>query len=207
MIAYVARHGETVWNRDGRYQGRRESSLTQTGQRQAGALASELATVELERIMSSPLRRCAETASASAKRHGLGVEYDANLIEIGHGTWEGRLRDQIARDDPDTMRAWRERPETVQFDGGESLADVAARWQAFAERQRGGDFLVVTHDVVVRIAILHATRRPLSTFWEPRVVNCGYARFCVKNGAWELLDECRDEHLGGLQVDTRSQAL
>jgi len=57
---------------------------------------------------------------------------DDRLIEIAHGTWEGRLRDEIEQDDPETMRRWREAPETVRFDGGESLADVDARWRAFA---------------------------------------------------------------------------
>ncbi len=122
--------------------------------------------------------------------------------------WEGRLRTQIERADPETMRQWREAPDTVCFDGGESLAAVLARWQSFAQALDGkNEVVLVTHDVLVRLAILSATQRPLSQLWEPRVVNGGYARFTVRNGSWRLEDECVDGHLAELLVDPRQQAL
>ena len=208
MIVYVARHGETDWNRAGRYQGQRESTLTEIGRAQAAALGAALAERPISRIISSPLRRCSETAEAVARFHGATVEADARLLEIAHGKWEGRLRDDIAREDTERMRRWRENPETVQFEGGESLVDVERRWRAFAESLNGkNEAVLVTHDVLVRLAILHATAEPLSRFWDPRVVNGGYARFSVENGAWQLLDECVDKHLAGLLVDPMQQAL
>ncbi len=208
MIVYVARHGETDWNRAGRYQGQRESTLTGIGREQARALGAALAERPISRVLSSPLRRCSETAEAVARLHGLPVETDARLLEISHGTWEGRLRDEIARNDGETMRRWREAPETVRFEDGESLADVATRWQAFASTLSGkNEVVLVTHDVLVRLAILLATAQPLSRFWEPRVVNGGYARFSVEGGTWELLNECVDQHLAGLLVDPMQQAL
>ncbi len=208
LIVLVARHGETDWNRAGRYQGQRESNLTETGRAQAEALGSALAPHSVARVIASPLRRCVETAEAIARIHGVTVERDARLLEIAHGSWEGRLRDEIERSDPGTMRRWREEPDTVHFDGGESLADVLARWQAFAQGFDGkNEVVLVTHDVLVRLAILHATQRPLTRLWEPRVVNGGYARFAVQNGSWRLENECVDDHLAGLLVDPLQQAL
>ena len=208
MIVYVARHGETDWNRAGRYQGQRESSLTEIGRAQAAALGAALAEQPISRVISSTLRRCSETAEAVARFHSTPVETDTNLLEIAHGTWEGRLRDEIALTDAERMRRWREAPETVQFEGGESLSDTDRRWRAFAQSLSGKNELVlVTHDVLVRLAILNATAQSLSRFWEPRVVNGGYARFSVQNGAWQLLDECVDKHLAGLLVDPMQQAL
>lgn len=208
MIVYVARHGETDWNVAGRYQGRRESSLTRLGRAQAHALAQALAACDLRRVCSSPLRRCIDTAEAVGQAHSLPVETDARLLEIAHGTWEGQLRATLERDDAETMRRWRERPDTVTFDGGESLADVAVRWREFAASLTGNnDAVVVTHDVLVRIALLTATGSPLAMLWEPRVVNGGYARFAVEGGAWSVLDECCDAHLGALLVDPNTQAL
>ncbi|MDE2481492.1 MAG: histidine phosphatase family protein [bacterium] len=208
MILYVARHGETDWNRAGRYQGRRESSLTEIGRAQAQALASALAERPIGRIISSPLRRCRETAQPLAERLGVPVEIDARAIEIAHGTWEGRLRSDLEREEPLALQRWREEPESVHFDGGESLAEVMARWRAFAKDLGGTDeVLVVTHDVLARLAILDAQRRPLARFWEPRVVNGGYARLRRADGRFELLDECIDTHLGTLEVDTAHQAL
>jgi phosphoserine phosphatase len=206
-MIYVARHGETDWNRDGRYQGRRESALTELGVVQARALDEALAREPIERVIASPLARCVQTAQPIARRHAVALETDSNLIEIAHGSWEGRLRSEIERDEPQLMQAWRESPQTVHFPGGESLVDVDRRWRAFAYRLGAADrVLIVTHDVIARLAILAATNRPLSRLWEPPVVNAGYAVF-AGGGGWELVHSCVDEHLAGSHADPASQAL
>ncbi len=203
----VARHGETDWNREGRYQGQRESVLTELGLEQARRLDESLARAAISCVISSPLARCVETARPIARRHGVQLETDRDLIEIAHGSWESRLRTQIEREEPQLMQAWREQPQTVHFAGGESLPDVDRRWRAFAQRLGDADdVLIVTHDVIVRLAILAATNRPLERLWEPRVVNGGYAEF-AGGGGWKLLRECVDDHLVGSLADTASQAL
>jgi broad specificity phosphatase PhoE len=208
LILYVARHGETDWNREGRYQGRRESSLTQTGVAQAHALADALAMHAIGRVISSPLRRCVETALPIAELRRLDVEQDDRLVEIAHGDWEGRLRSEIEQNDAATMQRWRAHPELVQFRSGESLADVYQRWRGFTASLHGdADVAIITHDVLVRLAILDAAKRPLSELWIPRVVNGGYAVLGLENGGTALLDECVDAHLQGLLVDTGAQAL
>jgi len=208
-IAYVARHGETDWNRTGRYQGQLESTLTDLGLRQASALADALCETGARRVIASPLARCTETARPIAAALGVDVETDARLLEIAHGTWEGRLRADIESEDPARMRAWMRDPGSVTFQGGESLLDVAARWKAFAESLSGKNdgTVVVTHDVLVRIAVLAASGRSFERLWEPRVQNGGYARFAVAPVRWRLLDECRDEHLAGMMADISRQAL
>ncbi len=206
-MIYVARHGETDWNREGRYQGQRESKLTGTGIAQAGALADALARKRITRVIVSPLARCVETAQPLALRLGVALETDRDLLEIAHGTWEGRLRSAIEREEPAEMRTWREHPDRIHFSGGESLAQVNDRWRAFVQRlEHAGGVAIVTHDVIVRLAILGATGAPLAALWEPRVVNGGYAVF-RGGGSWELLDACVDAHLGALTVDTATQAL
>jgi phosphoserine phosphatase len=206
-LIYVIRHGETDWNREGRYQGQRESSLTDIGAAQARAVAGALAKEHVTRVIASPLERCLETARPIAQVFGVALDTDRDLIEIAHGSWEGRLRTEIERDDAATMRLWREHPQLVQFAGGESLHDVAHRWREFTQRLGDtDDVAIVTHDVIVRLAILAATERPLAELWQPRVVNGGYARF-RGGGSWALLDTCVDAHLGGLAVDTTAQAL
>lgn len=208
MRLYAARHGETDWNYEGRYQGQRESTLTPLGRRQAQALGGALAECNAARIVASPLRRCVETARALAVRLGVRVETDARLLEIAHGTWEGRLREEIERIDGERMRAWREAPDTVTFEGGESLADVERRWRAFADSLTGhNDVVVVTHDVLVRLAILGATHRNSALLWQPHVRNGGYAVFERAPAGWDLVEECHDAHLDGLLADANRQAL
>ncbi len=206
-MIYVARHGETDWNREGRYQGQRESQLTPTGWAQAEALATALAREPITRVIASPLARCVDSARSLAHALVVPLEIEPDLLEIAHGTWEERLRSDIERDDAQTMRLWREHPQLVQFEDGESLRDVEHRWRAFVRRLDDADGVaIVTHDVIVRLAILTASQRPLAQLWEPRVVNGGYARF-TGGGSWQLVDACVDAHLGGLAVDTTAQAL
>jgi probable phosphoglycerate mutase len=207
---YVARHGETTWNLAGRYQGRRESGLTALGVRQGFALAEAFAhhTPPIERIVASPLLRCSATAKFVADRLNIPLEHDDRLLEIAHGTWEGRLRDEIAADDPDRFSAWKERPAGVAFEGGESLAHVRERWAQFAASfAPSGPALVVTHDAVVRVAILEAARRSLDELWNVHVENAAFAEFEVAGNAWTLVNENRNAHLGGLHAATGAQAL
>jgi len=212
---YVARHGETTWNLAGRYQGRLESDLSDLGIGQAQALAGyfadRLAAGEPvpTRILSSPLRRCIETAAFTAALLGIAVETDARLIEIAHGTWEGRYRDEIAANDPPRYDAWRNDPEEVAFEGGESLGDVRARWHDFAGtlEETKKDLLVVTHDAIARVAVLGATRRPLRDFWKVHVENGAFARYARHDGAIAILEECHTAHLGDLRALLEGQAL
>ena len=205
---YVARHGETTWNLAGRYQGRRESELTPLGMRQALALADAMEQARVGRVVSSPMLRCTATAQPSADRLNLRVEIDDRLIEIAHGTWEGRLRDEIAANDPARYRAWREDPAHVEFENGETIAQVLERWREFAASFRSDvPALVVTHDAVVRVALLDATGRALDAFWDARVENGAYAVFEADASGWALIDENVAAHLGALRASIEGQAL
>jgi broad specificity phosphatase PhoE len=208
VSVYIARHGETTWNAVGRYQGRLETPLSPLGQAQARALAAALADKHVARIISSPLSRCMQTALPISVLTGVAIEPEPLLLEIAHGTWEGRYRDEIAANDPQTYRTWREHPEHVKFDGGESLQDVLARWAAFvAKFEPREDTLLVTHDIVVRIALLERAGRPIEELRHVHALNAAYARFEVEDGAWALREECVQAHLAGLAADPEKQAL
>jgi len=208
MRVYVARHGETDWNVAGRYQGRRESTLTPLGRRQAAALATAMTAAGVQRVVSSPLARCVESARPTAERLRVPLERDERLIEIAHGTWEGRLKDEIAASDAERWRTWREEPGRVAFEGGETLPDVRKRWSAFARDLRPSvPTLVVTHDAVLRVALLEALGHSLDDFWEMSVENGGYAEFDVDGGTWTPVTVNATAHLAGLRVSTTGQAL
>lgn len=204
----IARHGESSWNVTGRYQGRLESDLSPLGWAQAHALAEAAAEYSLARIISSPLKRCVHTAQAVGDRLSVPVETDPHLIEIAHGTWEGRYRDELAQNDPKRYKAWRSSPATVAFENGESTRDVLDRWVAFVRGlSTESNTLLVTHDAVLRVAILERTGQPLANFWEARVRNGGFAYFEVTGSLWHLKSECVSTHLGPLEADSSTQAL
>ena len=208
MILRIARHGETTWNAVGRYQGRLETPLSPLGQAQAQALAGALQHRGVRRIISSPLSRCVQTAVPLSSLTGVPIETDPRLLEIAHGTWEGRYRTEIAQTEPELFREWRDHPEVVRFDRGESLGDVLARWKDFVENfQSDKDTLLVTHDVVVRVAILERTGRGIEELRTVRALNAAYAEFEVTGAGWRLLSECEDAHLAAFKADLDRQAL
>jgi broad specificity phosphatase PhoE len=207
---YIARHAETTWNVAGRYQGRRESALSARGVQQGFALANAFGqgNPTIERIVSSPMGRTRATAQFVAERLNLPLETDDALIEIAHGTWEGRLRDEIAANDPARYATWRERPHEFSFEEGESLADVMTRWKRFRATFRvTKPTLIVTHDAIVRIALLDIKGQPLTAFWDTQVENAGYAIVDVAGPSWTLVEESVSAHLADMRATIESQAL
>src|SRR5690606_41888945 len=90
------RHGQTLWNVEHRFQGHTDIPLDETGIAQAQRAASLLAALRPSMIVSSDLRRAADTAAALAEITGLEVILDKDLRERGGGEWEGLTREQIA---------------------------------------------------------------------------------------------------------------
>jgi len=209
VIVLVARHGETTWNKEGRYQGRQQSPLSELGIRQANALANAMATFEprIERIVSSPLIRCSQTAQFSAERLGLEVQIDDRLIEIGHGDWENRLRDEIMSSEPQNWYLWKNEPSKITFSSGDSMHKVVERWKSFASTIPNVPTLVVTHDAVVRSAIVLAQGLTIDDMWKIPMENAAYAKFDATPDGWKLLEPCVNAHLQGLRADVARQAL
>ena len=174
MKILLARHGETRWNAEGRYQGQMDIPLSEVGEGQARLLGERLKDVAITRAIASPLsraRRTAELALGEARVSELGLDID--LQEIAHGEWEGLLASEIRERDPERLRAWREAPETVQMPGGESLRQVLDRaWPALESAVEGlgadDTLLVVAHDAVNRVLLCRILGLPLARLWSFR---------------------------------------
>jgi len=171
MRILLARHGETPWNAEGRYQGQIDIPLSPVGEAQAKALGERLKDVAIERAVASPLSRAQATA-----RYALGparesmLALDADLQEIAHGEWEGLLASEIHDKDPARLQAWREEPDTVLMPGGESLRQVLERsWRGLGKAAEGlgphDTLLVVAHDAVNRVLLCKVLGIPLSRLW------------------------------------------
>ena len=212
MRLLLVRHGESTWNAQGRYQGRRDAPLSARGIAQARALAEHFAAHPDEApgaIVTSPLSRARDTAEAVAQRLGERVDVDDRLIEICHGEWEGLLAAEVAARWPDMLAAWRTTPDSVTFPGGESLADVLGRWRAFLKDVAEGaaPLLVITHDVIVRLAVLDARAEPLTAFNSFTAHNAAVTELEYSSGVSHLHRLNMREHLGDYFVDPAAQAL
>src|SRR3546814_20970775 len=106
MKILLARHGETQWNAEGRYQGQEDIALSPVGEAQARALGERLREVRIDRAVASPLSRARRTAELALGESRAGLlAPDHGLMAIAHGTWEGLLAAQIrARDPARTVR-------------------------------------------------------------------------------------------------------
>ncbi|WP_368562381.1 histidine phosphatase family protein [Pseudoxanthomonas sp. UTMC 1351] len=174
MRILLARHGETPWNAEGRYQGQIDIPLSHVGEAQAAALGKRLREVDITRAVASPLSRARHTAElALGPERASMLTTDADLQEIAHGEWEGLLASEINDKDPVRLRAWREEPQTVLMPGGESLDQVLERsWRGFERATEGlGDhdtLLVVAHDAVNRVLLCRILGLLIGKLWSFR---------------------------------------
>ncbi len=174
MRILLARHGETPWNAEGRYQGQIDIPLSPVGEGQANALGLRLKDVRIDRAVASPLARAQLTAKlALGDARADMLQTDADLQEIAHGEWEGLLASEIQDKDPARLLAWREEPDTVLMPGGESLRQVLDRsWRGLARAADGlGDddtLLIVAHDAVNRVLLCRILGLPIAKLWSFR---------------------------------------
>lgn len=141
----LVRHGETEWSRDGKHTGRTDIPLTETGMRQAQAAGAALREQEFALVLTSPLRRAAETCRLAG--YGDVAEPRDELMEWDYGAYEGEKTVDIRRERPG-WTLWRD-----GVPGGETAADVGARVDPVVAELRAldGDALVFAHGHVLRV--------------------------------------------------------
>lgn len=155
-MIYLARHGETDDNAPPkRVQGRLDPPLNERGREQARALAERVAGLGIAALWSSHQRRALETAAIVNERLGLEQRIDPRLAEADWGDWQGRLVEDIERDDGELLAAWRRAERDFRFPGGESLAEHMARVRAALGDVALGPrpALVVCHGGTIRCAL------------------------------------------------------
>jgi probable phosphoglycerate mutase len=155
MSVYLARHGQTAYNLERRFQGQMQVPLDQTGVAQAHDLAERANAIDFAVLWASPLRRARETAEIVARRIGLSIQEDARLMETDAGDWTDRTFAEIQQETPELFAGFAEGDPDFGFPGGESFAEQGVRVAAaIAEIERGAlPALVVCHGVVIRIAL------------------------------------------------------
>ncbi|MGE0684377.1 MAG: histidine phosphatase family protein [Candidatus Binatia bacterium] len=153
LTVYLVRHGETLWNREGRCQGVTDVPLTDKGSLQAHAIATALAKKPLSLVLSSSLQRSKETAAIIAERHGLSVELRDELQEWNQGVLEGLTGVELLSQHHAYFARWRDDPANAAPPGGEPLRDLQARaWpviDSLRERALSGPVAVVSHSMTL----------------------------------------------------------
>jgi len=157
---YLARHGETAYNAEGRFQGQGAVPLNDTGRTQAAALAEQAAAYEFVALWCSPLLRARETADVVARRIGLTPREDARLMETDAGDWTDRSFAEVHAETPAEFERFRSGDPTFAFPGGESFAQQGVRVAAALHdiKRAEAPALIVCHGGVIRIALFQRTK-------------------------------------------------
>lgn len=174
----LARHGETEWNRVGRWQGHADPPLNDAGRGQAAELAERLAGDGIAAIYSSDLIRASQTARVVADRLGLPVVEDEALREINVGSWSGLTRAEVEQRFPEGYARWL--GGEIGHDG-ETREELTTRVVGAVERiaaaHPAGTILVVTHGGAIRAIRRHADGDP----GDP-IENCGTSSIELVDG-------------------------
>jgi probable phosphoglycerate mutase len=188
---WLARHGVTAWNAEGRIQGHTDVPLSDEGRRQAEALARRLAASPPARIVSSDLRRALETAEIVGRALGVAVEADAALREQDLGRWQGLTGEEARARDPELWAArFLARDPAARPPGGETRAELADRvWRAFlrhAAPGAAGPLLLVTHGGVVASLVYRVLAIPLSAPRGFSLPNAALTTLAAPGGRWRI---------------------
>jgi broad specificity phosphatase PhoE len=154
---YLARHGQSEWNNQGRVTGQLDPGLSEKGREQSEGLAHCLQDAALDAIYSSALRRALATAEPTAAASGLPVMPLAALNEIHAGDLQGRFRDERDTEAQALWAQWKADPWGAGLPGGERFDDFALRvgaaLQAILHRHEGQRVLVVGHSATNRVLL------------------------------------------------------
>ena len=176
MNIYIARHGETEWNKNHRVCGRTDIDLTENGKDQARILAEKLATESIDLIISSPLKRATQTSKIISEICNTPVVIDDRLIEQDYGIYEG-----VDRQNPDFLT--NKRNFAYRYPNGESMMQVAARVYPLLEELKGKyedkNVLLLCHGGVCRVLKTYFQDMTNEEFFKYVLMNAKFEKFTL----------------------------
>lgn len=198
MKLFLLRHGETDWNKAGRFQGQTDIPLNDAGRELARITRQNMPPVKFDRVYCSPLQRAVETAKIFLEGDFPleQIRYDKRIIEISFGEQEGAIIQQ-AKDDPThPMFNMLWHPEAYEPKGNaESFVQVVERANDFLQHEilplekECENILIVAHGALNRSLVVAAGHKEIKDFWGARYYNCCVTTLEVKDGQIDLLKE------------------
>lgn len=152
---YITRHGQTVWNVEGRLQGQKNSELTEKGVKQAGLLGKRMEKVQIDRIYASPLKRTVETAKIIRGKKNIEIVEEDGFKELNFGDYEGRREIELDNEgksyELDRIFACEEKAKAPNGETLEELYNrVSKALDKILSKEKGKSILIVTHGMALR---------------------------------------------------------
>jgi len=201
----LIRHGQTEWNRGQVFRGRAEMPLSETGVRQAEALARRLSSEHISALYCSPLGRAYHTAELIGAPHRMSPQAVEELTDLDYGEWSGKSRVEVAERWPELLRQWEAEPHLVQMPGGETLEGArhraAGSVRTLLSRHSGETIAAVSHRVITKLLLCDFLGLGSEAFWRLRQDTC-----CLNvidaEGARVIIKAINDTgHLSELEMD------
>jgi alpha-ribazole phosphatase len=197
---YFVRHGQTEWNTENRFQGRKDSNLTEKGIDQAKRLSERLKDIQWTAIYSSPSMRTMKTVEIVKGKCPLPIQQDERLMEMHLGDWEGMTQDEIKEMNGTQHDYFWNNPSEYQNDKGESFGDVKERIEGFINeilpKYESGNILILTHGVVIKTVQLIGSQLGMDELWKtPYIEGTSVTKMIIKNNKIEFEIEGDITHL------------
>lgn len=197
MEIYIVRHGETVWNKEHRLQGRTNIPLSDYGRELAVKTGIALQDTHIDKIYSSPLDRAYETACLIRGTRNIEIQKDERIIELNFGDLEGQVMEELKVRKETTFQHFFERPELYQADErGESLEDLCVRAASFMREEiepmekKWQRVIIVAHGAMNKALMTHIKGHGIKEFWSGGLQkNCNVMIIQLKNGKYSIIDE------------------
>ena len=191
----LIRHGETIWNREGRIQGHLDSALTPEGIAQAEACARRLRTETIEHVIASDLPRVRRTAEILNAAMNHPIRHEPALRERCYGIGEGKTYAELDSVHPELFSRTRSTDPDFVMEGGESRRQfhqrITTALEQIAEEHAGKRILVVTHGGVLGVIYRWLNELPIASAHKVEIPNVAYNRVTIHDGTW-LLDVWAD---------------
>ena len=166
----LIRHGHVAGIAPARFRGRADLRLTDLGLSQARAASERVrSSWAVAAVYTSPMSRCLHTARIIAEPFDLAPQAIDALNDIDYGQWQGLTPDEARARWPEEVELWYRRPDLARIAGGETLPDVLARvargLRLLIDQHPEDTLVLVGHDCVNRVILLHALELALSRYW------------------------------------------
>lgn len=184
MQLTLIRHGETLWNKEGRIQGRSDVELSDAGIEQARRLALSLKDSDIGAIHTSPLKRAYRTAEIINSFHGRMIEVHSDLMEMDQGDFEGLSFKELMAREKEFLHRWVADPASVRMPGGETLTELQNRaWHPIEKIIAGSqNVLVVAHNFTIAAILCRLRKISLSEFRSTCVDNASKTLINIREG-------------------------
>lgn len=201
MELYIVRHGETVWNKIHRFQGRTDIELTEYGRELARITGEALKDTPIDRIYVSPLHRAQETAALLRCGRDIPTITDERLLEMCFGEMEGMNTEEVLHDESNPFHHLFTHPELFRSArGGESFEQVCGRAREFLQQvieplaaaHTCDRVMIVGHGALNKALLCHIEKRSLADFWGGAYQkNCAVTIVSLENGQYRLLEDAK----------------